>query len=89
MFDQNLTIYTVFYKESESEVKKCKILEPGGKNLEKTNVKSLFFIFPRLCYLNREFPISLFLGDMLGPGREVNIFELARKNITSYFLSFS
>ena len=25
-------IYIVFYKESESEVKKCKILEPGGKN---------------------------------------------------------
>ena len=24
-------IYTVFYKESESEVKKCEILEPGGK----------------------------------------------------------
>ena len=30
--DQNLAIYTVFYKESESEVKKIKILEPGGKN---------------------------------------------------------
>ena len=32
IFDQHLAIYTVFYKESESEVKKCKILEPGGKN---------------------------------------------------------
>ena len=32
IFDQNLAIYTVFYKESESEVKKCKILEPGGEN---------------------------------------------------------
>ena len=28
---QNLDIYTVFYQESESEAKKCKILEPGGK----------------------------------------------------------
>ena len=29
---QKLAIYTVFDKESESEVKKFKILEPGGKN---------------------------------------------------------
>ena len=28
---QNLAIYTVFYKESESEVEKCEILEPGGE----------------------------------------------------------
>ena len=35
IFGQNLAIYTVFYKESESEVKKCQILEPGGKKLEK------------------------------------------------------
>ena len=26
-----LAIYTVFDEESESEVKKCQILEPGGK----------------------------------------------------------
>ena len=32
IFGQHLAIYTVVYKESESEVKKCKILEPGGKN---------------------------------------------------------
>ncbi len=32
IFDQNLAMYPVFYEESESEVKKCKILEPGGKN---------------------------------------------------------
>mgnify|MGYP003350801796 FL=1 len=32
IFGQNLAIYTVFYKESESEVEKCEILEPGGKN---------------------------------------------------------
>ena len=30
-----LAIYPVFYKESESEVKKCQILEPGGKTEEK------------------------------------------------------
>ena len=30
-FVQNLAIYTVVYKESESEVKKCQILEPGPK----------------------------------------------------------
>ena len=30
-----LAIYTVFDEESESEVKKCKILEPGGKTYEK------------------------------------------------------
>ncbi len=29
--DQNLAIYTVFYKESESEVKKIKFLQPGGE----------------------------------------------------------
>ena len=28
----NWVIHTVFDKESESEVKKCKILEPGGEN---------------------------------------------------------
>ena len=31
IFGQNLAIYTVFYKESESEVEKCEIWEPGGK----------------------------------------------------------
>ena len=35
IFDQNLTKYIVFYKESESEVKKSEILYPGGKTLEK------------------------------------------------------
>ena len=35
IFVQILVIYTVVYKESESEVKKYKILEPGGKNYEK------------------------------------------------------
>ena len=39
IFGQNLIIYTVFYKESESEVKKFKILQPGGAKLRKTNVK--------------------------------------------------
>ena len=34
IFDQQLTIYTVFYKESESEVKKHQIFHPGGKNQE-------------------------------------------------------
>ena len=31
IFDQNLAIYTVFHEESESEVKKCQISDPGGK----------------------------------------------------------
>ncbi len=31
IFGQNLVIYTVFYKEFESEVQKFQILEPGGK----------------------------------------------------------
>ena len=35
IFGQNLAIYTVFYKESESEVNTYQILEPGGKNQEK------------------------------------------------------
>ena len=35
IFGQHLAIYTIFYKESESEVEKCKILEPGGENIEK------------------------------------------------------
>ena len=33
--DPNLAIYLVFYKESESDVKKYKNLEPGEKNQEK------------------------------------------------------
>ena len=35
IFGQNLAIYTVFYKESESEVNKSEILDPGGEKLEK------------------------------------------------------
>ena len=35
IFGQHLAIYTVFYKESESEVNKSKILDPGGEKLEK------------------------------------------------------
>ena len=35
IFGQNLAIYSVFYKESESEVEKCQLLEPGGEKLEK------------------------------------------------------
>ena len=30
-----VAIYTVFHEESESEVEKCQILEPGGKKSEK------------------------------------------------------
>ena len=44
-FCQNLAIYTVSYKESESGVEKSKILDPGGKKLRKTNVKPKFPIF--------------------------------------------
>ena len=29
-----VAIYTVFHEESESEVEKCQILEPGGKKIE-------------------------------------------------------
>ena len=32
IFGQHLAIYTAFYQESESEVKKYQILEPGGEN---------------------------------------------------------
>ena len=39
-----VAIYTVFHEESESEVKKCQILEPGGEKYEKTNVKLRFSI---------------------------------------------
>ncbi len=35
IYDHSFAIYTVFYKESESEVKNCQILEPGGKQQEK------------------------------------------------------
>ena len=38
IFGKNLVIYKVFYKEPESEVKKYKIAEPGGKKVRKTNV---------------------------------------------------
>ena len=34
IFALNLTIYTVFDQESESEVKKHRFLDPGGKNQE-------------------------------------------------------
>ena len=33
-----VAIYTVFHEESESEVEKCKILEPGGKIWKKSRV---------------------------------------------------
>ena len=45
IFDQNLAIYTVFYKESESEVENTKILDPGGKKTRKTSVNRKFHIF--------------------------------------------
>ena len=38
-------IFTFLDEESESEVKKCQILELGGKNQKKTNVKPLFVHF--------------------------------------------
>ena len=51
IFGQNLTIYTVFYKESESEVEKCQILEPGGKNEEKLMKNKFFnFVFVLMCF---------------------------------------
>ena len=64
IFGQNLAIYTVFYKESESEVKKSEILDPGGKKNRKTNVKSCFSIF-FICffYLNLGLKRALFLGQ--------------------------
>ena len=34
IFGQNLAMYKVFYEESESEVKKCKIFDPKGENHE-------------------------------------------------------
>ena len=34
IFDNKLAIYSDFYKESESEVKKHRFLGPGGKNQE-------------------------------------------------------
>ena len=37
IFDQNWAIYTVFYKESESEVKQTEILDPGGEKLQVRN----------------------------------------------------
>ena len=46
MFAQILAIYTVFYKESESEVKKCQTLEPGGKNKKsKHKIEIVYFIW--------------------------------------------
>ena len=55
IFGQILVIYTVFYKESESEVEKSKNLDPGGKKGRKTNAKLDFlFFFLKICffYLN-------------------------------------
>ena len=46
-----LAIYTVFDEESESEVKKCRILEPGGKN-EKNDFRQIgeYFAFLILVF---------------------------------------
>ena len=53
IFGQNLVTYRVFYEESESEVKRCQILQPGGKKIRKTNVKLNFSIFFLIClFLN-------------------------------------
>ena len=51
-----LAIYTVWDEESESEVKKCQILEPGGKNQEKRNRESRFLIvgFLIVCLHRKE-----------------------------------
>ena len=43
-----VAIYTVFHEESESEVEKCKILEPGGKiwkKIQGLNFLSKNFLF--------------------------------------------
>ena len=44
-----MAIYTVFHEESESEVKKCQILEPGGESIENgipgSNFLSKIFLF--------------------------------------------
>ena len=57
-----VAIYTVVHEESESEVKKCQNLEPGGKNKEKRNRESRFLIvgFLIVC-LHRTFLSFLFL----------------------------
>ena len=44
IFGPNLVIHTVFYKESESEIEKSQILEPGGEKLEKLT-QNVFFLF--------------------------------------------
>ena len=44
IFGQNLAIYTVFYKESESEVKKCKTFDPKGENHEIRNSERFVFL---------------------------------------------
>ena len=35
IFGPNLAIYTVFYKESESEVEKSEFLDLGGEKMKK------------------------------------------------------
>ena len=58
-----VAIYTAFHKDSESEVKKCQLLEPGGKST-KSEIK-LFFV--------ARFP-SLFAARCLIHGRHARIF---------------
>ena len=70
IFGLNLAIYTVFCKESESEVKKCQILEPGGKN-GKTNVKSKFVIFYFFKLIFFLLASARTWGDVLGGVWEV------------------
>ena len=63
IFGQHLA---VFYKESESEVKKFKILEPGGKKNKKNECNIIFFYFYLL------FLIHLFLKLKSSPCECVN-----------------
>ena len=90
MFGQNLAIYTVLYKESESEVKKFKILEPGGKTyIRKTNVKlklSIFLFFNlNVGLFNRRYVAC---SDIVRPIVQTNIRQQLYWPLESYRAEF-
>ena len=62
IFGQHLAIYTVFYKESESEVNKSKILDPGRENIEnqrKTYFSNFYFCFNLIFFQFERTPGSM------------------------------
>ena len=73
IFDKQLAIYTVFYKEPESEVNKMPNFRARRGKSRKTNVKFNFSIF----YL---FNLNFSLTEVSSKGSHVAIKEAVHRN---------